>query len=461
MKYYITTSIPYANAFPHIGFALEIVQADVLARYNREGGKEVFFLTGTDEHGLKIKKAAEEKGLSAKEFTDQVSGKFRELCSVLNISNTDFIRTTDEKRHKPAVEEIWEKMVESGDIYKRKYKGYYCSGCEAFVTEKDLVDGKCPNHQKEPEFIEEENYFFRLSKYLPELKKRMVRIIPESRKKEVLGYIKNGIEDVSFSRSKDKYFGFEVPQDPSQYLYVWADALLNYVSGIGYSFDKAKFNFFWPADVHCIGKDILKFHALIWPAMLLSLGLEMPKSIFVHGFITSEGKKMSKSLGNVVDPFEIIEKYGSDALRYYLLREIPSAEDGDFSIERFKKRYDTELASGIGNLVSRVEALKKKTGFGKTPSGIIKKEVKKAELKRNKAVESFKFGEALKSIWELISFCDKYIEENRPWEGGDNADQTVSDLNFAVDKIGELVSIFLPESSEKIKNRQTPLFPRI
>jgi len=360
-KFYITTSIPYTNALPHIGFALEAVQADVLARYHKKLGEGVFFLTGTDEHGLKIKKAAKAVKKTPQEFVDEISARFLELTKVLNISNDDFIRTTDKKRHWPAVKKLWLKLKDNNDIYKKKYKGYYCSGCEAFVTEKDLVQGKCPIHQKEPELIEEENYFFRLSKYLPVIKKEIekgdLKIIPQARQNEVLGYIKTGIEDVSFSRAKEKYWGFEVPGDPSQIIYVWGDALPNYISAIGYEKETKQFKKLWPADVHCIGKDILKFHAVIWPAMLLSAGLELPKSIFVHGFINVAGQKMSKSLGNVVDPFELIKKYGVDTVRYFLLREIPSTEDGDFTREKFEQRYNSDLASGIGNLVARVNAM--------------------------------------------------------------------------------------------------------
>ncbi|MDP2909722.1 MAG: class I tRNA ligase family protein [bacterium] len=463
-KFYITTSIPYANAAPHIGFALEAVQADVLARFNRESGRDVFYLTGTDEHGLKIKKAARLASKTPQQFVDEISQKFIELAKALNISNDGFIRTTDEKRHRTAVEKIWVALEKNGDIYKKKYKGYYCAGCEAFVTEKDLINGKCPLHSKEPELIEEENYFFKLSKYLPKIKKRIeddkLAIFPNSKKREVLGFIL-GMGDISFSRSKDKYWGIPVPGDKEQVIYVWGDALPNYISGIGYGSDKNRFKKYWPADVHCIGKDILKFHAVIWPAMLLSLKLKLPKSIFVHGFIGVNGQKMSKSLGNVVDPFELIEKYGADALRYYLLREIPSSEDGDFSIEKFEQRYNSDLASGIGNLVSRVESLKNKIGFGKKYSTKVKKEISKTQKNCKKAIQNFKFNEGLKSIWELIGFCDKYIEMERPWENKNNSKQVISDLNFAAETIAELIKPFLPGTSEKIKNKELPLFPRI
>ena len=325
-----------------MGYALEIIQADVFARYRRILGEEVFFLTGTDEHGAKVTKAAEKEGKSPKEFVDKISGEFRELKEVLNLSNDDFIRTTDEKRHWPIVKKVWQKLKENGDIYKKKYQGLYCVGCEAFITKKDLIDGKCKIHQKEPEIVEEENYFFRLSKYSKKIEeiieKDEVKIIPEERKNEMLSFIGQGLEDVSFSRPrKDLKWGIPVPDDESQTIYVWADALINYISALG-GFEKGEFKEFWPPDIHFLGKDILRFHATIWLGMLLSLGLELPKNIFVHGFITSNGQKMSKSLGNVIDPFELVKKYGADAVRYFLLREIPPTEDGDFTYEKFEAK---------------------------------------------------------------------------------------------------------------------------
>lgn len=314
-KFYITTSIAYTNTPPHIGFALESIQADVLARYHRALGEDVFFLTGTDEHGAKIAKAAEAAQKEPRKFVDYIAERFEALKPALNLSNNDFIRTTDEKRHWPAVKKVWLRLKKNGDICKKSYKGLYCSGCEAFITKKDLVGGKCAIHLKEPEIIDEENYFFRLSKYSDKLKKLIekdkLRIIPEARKNEMLSFINQGLEDISFSRPrKDLKWGIPVPDDDSHTIYVWADALINYISAIGYAEENKIFKKFWPADVHCVGKDILKFHALIWPGMLLSLGLDLPKNIFVHGFITVDGQKISKSLGNTIDPFELVKKYG-------------------------------------------------------------------------------------------------------------------------------------------------------
>ncbi len=383
-KFYITTSIAYTNMTPHIGFALEVIQADVISRYHRFLAEDVFFLTGTDEHGAKVAKAAKEAGKVPKKFCDEISAKFRDLKKILNLSNDDFIRTTDKKRHLPTVKKVWLKLKENNDIYKKKYKGFYCLGCEAFITKKDLKDGKCLIHQREPEIIEEENYFFHLSKYSKEIENILandkIKIIPKTRKNEMLNFLKQGLEDISFSRPrKDLKWAIPVPNDPSASVYVWVDALVNYLSAIGYVDDEKKFKKYWPADVHCIGKDIQKFHCLIWPGILLSLGLPLPKTIFVHGFITIAGQKVSKSLGNVIDPFELVKKYGTDAVRYFLLREIPPTEDGDFTYQKFERRYNSDLAGGLGNLVARIITL---TGKVRTQNPKQKTAVQNLKLKR-------------------------------------------------------------------------------
>ncbi len=469
--FYITTSIPYTNAAPHIGFALEIIQADVLARYHRQLGEQVFFLTGTDEHGIKTLRAAREAGKGVNDFANEVSGKFKDLTKTLNISNDDFIRTTDEIKHKPAVQKLWQQLVKSGDIYKKKYKGYYCPGCEAFKTEKEVIDGKCSIHLKPLELVEEENYFFKLSKYTKEITKIIesgkLKIIPEGKKNETLSMLAQGLEDVSFSRTKDKYWGIEVPGDPNQVMYVWCDALPNYISAIGYDKNTAQFKKLWPANVHCIGKDIMKFHTIFWPAMLLSAKLKLPESVFVHGFINVDGQKMSKSLGNVIDPFELVNKYGVDAVRYYLLREIVSTEDGDFTYEKFEQRYNSDLAGGIGNLVARVLGIAKSINH-KLKTKIQNKnlELKIKEVKKNYKLEleEFKFNEALASVWEIISACDKYINEEKLWESKNP--QVISDLFIAIKEIGVLLEPFLPETAEKIKvavesKSSANLFPRL
>ncbi|OQX00831.1 methionine--tRNA ligase [Candidatus Parcubacteria bacterium A4] len=476
-KFYITTSIAYTNAPPHIGFALEVIQADVLARYRRISGEDTFFLTGVDEHGIKIAKKAEEEGREPKEFVDDISEKFKQLAEVLNLSNDDFIRTTDKERHWPTAQKIWQLMVGKGDIYKKKYRGMYCVGCEAFLKEKELIDGKCPVHKKEPEIIEEENYFFQLSKYEKQLKELIereeIKIIPQTRKNEILSFLDQGLEDISFSRSKEKLsWGIPVPGDESQVMYVWADALTNYISALGYFENSENFKKYWPADIHCIGKDILRFHILFWPAILLSAGLPLPKLLLVHGFITVGGEKMSKSIGNVIDPFALVEKYGTDAVRYFLLREIPSTEDGDFTYEKFEERYNADLANGIGNLVARVITLATKI---KDQNEKIKITIKNSKLtekimetkaKYKIELEEFKFNEALAKVWELIHFCDRYIEEEKPWENLEEKITVIGDLLFALGEIGQMLAPFMPGTSEKISGQlktleSKPLFPRI
>ncbi|MBI4101736.1 MAG: methionine--tRNA ligase [Candidatus Nealsonbacteria bacterium] len=471
-KFYITTSIAYTNAPPHLGFALELVQADTVARYRRISGQDVFFLTGTDEHGAKVVKAAALAGKGPEEFCDEISGEFRQLARALGASNGDFIRTTDQKKHWPAVQKVWRKLKENGDLYKKNYEGLYCSGCEAFITEKDLEEGKCKIHQREPERINEENYFFRLSKYSKKIEtlieKAKIRVVPESRKNEILNFVKQGLDDISFSRPRqDLKWGIPVPDDESQAIYVWADALTNYLSAIGYAdSDSPKY---WPADIHFIGKDILKFHAAIWPGMLLSLEMPLPKTIFVHGFITVGGQKMSKSLGNVIDPFELVNKYGADAVRYFLLREIPPSEDGDFTTEKFEKRYNSDLAGGLGNLVARVTTLAKNFNvppIGKFSNSKFPKLIKEAEKDRDSLLMEFRFNEALVKIWELISECDRYINEQKPWQESKKQKEVIGDLLLAISRIAKLLEPFFPETSGKIikqfgAGKSNPLFPRV
>ncbi len=476
-KFYITTSIAYTNALPHCGFALEIIQADVLARYHRILGEDVFFLTGTDEHGAKIAKAAQTEEKSPKQLTDEISTKFRSLKQALSLSNDDFIRTTDQKKHWPAVGKVW--LGLSKDIYKKKYQGLYCLGCEAFITSKDLKDGKCIMHQKEPEEIKEENYFFKLSKYENEIQEAIetdkLKIIPQARKNEVLSFIKAGLKDISFSRPrKDLQWGIPVPDDDSQTIYVWADALTNYLSALGYAQESEKFKKFWPADIHCIGKDILRFHAIIWPGILLSLGLPLPKAILVHGFIGVDNQKMSKSLGNVIDPFELVDKYGTDAVRYFLLREIPATADGDFTYEKFEKRYNGDLAAGLGNLTARVLTMAEKKGIKTiSPEEEFTEEINKTWEDYRQAMEDCAFSEALIAVWNLISYCDRYIEKEQPWKSeGLQLEKILSNLLFALTNIAQLLEPLLPQTSEKIVQqigteeklnikRGEPLFPKL
>ena len=462
-KFYITTSIAYTNAPPHIGYALELVEADVLARHHRSLGDETFFLTGTDEHGAKIARAAESDGKEPQEFADSIAAKFAELAKVLNISNDFFIRTTDRANHWPGVLKIWETIKSSGDLYKGEYEGLYCVGHEAFIKKSELQNGACPDHQTKPEKIKEENFFFKLTKYKKQLKKAyedgIIKIKPTSRTNEVLAMLEDS-EDVSFSRpSKDLKWGIPVPGDDTQTIYVWADALTNYLSALGYGRND-DFKKFWPADVHVIGKDILRFHAIIWPAMLLSAGLELPKSIFVHGFITVDGEKMSKTVGNVVDPFELVKKYGIDPVRYFLFREIPSSEDGDFSYKKLEERYNGDLANNLGNLVSRVAKLIETKLEGeldfeeKFLDGEVKRRVSEAGESCEKAIAEFKLHEALAKIWELFAYANVYVDENKPWaDVGDHPEhflKTMTSLVYLIINATKMVEPFLPETAEKI-----------
>jgi len=424
-KFYITTAIAYVNAAPHIGFAMETLEADCLARYHRMIGDEVWFLTGTDEHGSKIRNTAKEQGMTAQELADQNAPWFENLGALLNLSNDDFIRTT-EPRHKLGAQKLWRKLVAAGDIYKSKYEGHYCVGCEAFVTAKDLVDGKCPEHNKEPELITEENYFFRLSKYSDLISEKIrsdeVKVLPESRKNEILSLCDEGLTDVSFSRPKDSLsWGVPVPDDEDQVMYVWCDALSNYITALGYgSSDESKFDKFWPADVHVIGKGILRFHAGIWIGMLLAAEMELPRAIYVHGYITSEGEKMSKSLGNTIDPFASVEEKNCDPVRYYLLREIPTTTDGDFSQDRFKVVYESELADNFGNLFSRVLTLTERFLESKVPEvvgdSLLMKAVKDAWIKYDEHIANFDLKKACEEAVRLGEISNQYIDEKKPWE---------------------------------------------
>ena len=470
-KFYITTTLPYVNAEPHIGFALEIVQADLLARYHRLQGEDVFFNTGTDEHGLKIYRKALEERKEPQKYVDEYAKKFDDLKRALNLSYNNFIRTTD-KHHIEAAKEFWKKCQKNGDIYKDKQKIKYCVGCELEKTESEIVDGRCPLHpNKALEIIEEENYFFRFSKYQKPLlelyKKHPDFVIPKSRLKEISNFVSKGLKDFSVSRLKKKLpWGVEVPGDPGHVMYVWFDALINYISAIGWPHKIEEFNKWWPG-IQTAGKDNLRQQSAMWQAMLMSAGLPNSKQILIHGFITSEGQKMSKSLGNVVDPFELVNKYGTDAVRYYLLREIPVTKDGDFSTQRFEKTYNADLANGLGNLVQRVAKLCERVKFGRP---FERADVWKKNTLLSKHLDAYQFNDALAYIWENIKMLDQKIDKSKPWKKkGKELEKILAELVRDLLEIASSLKPFLPETGEKIEKifvaakikAGKPLFPRI
>lgn len=465
-KFYITTAIDYVNGKPHIGHALEKIQADVLARYARLNSRDVFFLTGTDENALKNVQAAEEARVPVAEFVASHAALFKDLLQRLSISNSDFIRTSAEERHIAGAKKFWS-ACKPEDIYKKKYQGLYCLGCEEFKLQKDLTHGECSEHPgKALQEIEEENYFFRLSGYQDVLRRLIEReefvIVPEIRKNETMSFIKSGLEDFSISRSREraKNWGIPVPGDESQVMYVWFDALSNYVTALGYAEDGDTFERYWKNGdemVHLIGKGINRFHTIYWPAMLLSAGIRLPTKILIHGYITIDGQKMSKTVGNVIDPVELVEKYGTDPVRYYLLREIPSGEDGDFSVKKFEERYNADLANGLGNLVARVvtlaDKLKVKNETLKITIKNSKFETELIEIKENynRAIEEFRLNEALEHIWKLIKAADVYINDEKPWE--QEKPDVIADVLSLILEITNLLEPFLPSTAQKIRDQ--------
>lgn len=455
-KFYVATAIPYVNDKPHLGHALLHLYADVLARYHRQLGDDVVFSAGTDEHGGKIAEAAAAAKLPPKEFADQISAKFQEGLKKLEISNDRFIRTTD-PGHEQRAQAIWQTLAK--DIYKKAYEGWYCTGCEEFKPDAYVKEtkGVCPLHNRPYERLKEENYFFSLSKYAAKIKQVIetdqYKIIPTSRKNEILSVINEGLQDISISRPKTKIpWGIPVPGDDTQTMYVWFEALMNYITVIGYP-EHADFKKYWPADVQVIGKDILRFHAAVWPGMLLALGLSPPKSLYVHGFVTSGGKKMSKTLGNVVDPLQIVDKYGVDAFRYFFLRHIPSYSDGDFTWELFEAAYNNELADQLGNGVQRTAAMitqYQKGLIGDTP------EPEHDIAKYQEAIAACRFDKALDEIWEQVKGVNQYIDESKPWEIAKSKDEehlreVLAYLVSNLLEIGVLLSPFMPDTAAKIQ----------
>lgn len=458
-KFFITAAIDYVNSIPHIGHAYEKIAADILARYYRNQGVKVSYLVGTDEHGMKVAQAAQKNKITPKDFVDQISQKYQDTWKALNVGYDQFIRTTDPD-HEKFVQEFLQKIYDNGEIYKDKYQGLYCVGCEEYKTENELDKGKiCPLHQKECDLIEEDIYFFKLSKYqnqiIEAIQSRKLVIEPESRRNEIFRFLaKEPLKDLAITRSKVPW-GIAVPWDKNQTIYVWVDALLCYLSGgEGY----------WPPQLQLVGKDIFRFHAIIWPAMLMAAGYELPEKLFIHGFLTVNGQKMSKTLGNVLNPAEIAEVYGADALRYFLFREVPFGEDGDFSLARFDERYRADLANDLGNLLQRTLMMAQKyklTWIYQAPT--------KKYPEIDKAIEELRFADALNLIWQEISSANKKIDHEKPWTlvetDKPKLAEIMAELLNTLNDVSKLIAPFMPETSEKMitqlkTNRIQPLFPR-
>ncbi len=438
-KFYVTTAIDYVNAEPHIGHAFEKVIADALVRWKKQKGYDAFFLTGVDENAQKNILAAKAAGISVREFVDKNTGFFLELCRKLNISYDKFIRTSASE-HAKVVQKILKKIINKGDFYKGEYEGYYCIGCESYITEKDLVDGKCPEHNKKPEYLKEQAYFFKLSKYQDKLVKFAEGyIIPESKKKEILFRLHQGLKDVCITR-KDAEWGIDFPLDKKYKIWVWIDALINYISGAERQ---------WPADVHVIGKGINWFHSVIWPAILMSAGYKLPGKLLVHGYLISGGKKMSKSLGNVVNPLELLDKYPTDSVRYALLR-CNIFEDTDFNEELLVARHNNELANKLGNLVSRVSTLAEKYGLKEVNFEKIDVDIHISNVVRDvsELIERFEFDKALNLIFAFIDTLNQWVQDKKIWETGSKED--LFELVTGIRTASILLWPFIPETSEKI-----------
>jgi len=452
--FYVTTPIYYANAEPHIGSAYTTIAADILARWYRLQGEEVFLLTGTDEHGQHIQEIAEKKEMPPQKFVDEIAKKFEETFKLLNISNNYFIRTTN-PNHENEVKKVLQELYKKKFIYKGFYEAYYCVGCEQYITKKDLVDGKCPLHQQEPTLMKEESYMFRLSafqdKLLNLIKSGKYCILPVKKRKEVISFLEKGLQDIPISRKKSKVsWGIELPFDKEFTTFVWIDAFYNYATGL---IINKKFNKFWPPTVQLMANDILRVHATIWPALLLALGYTLPKTLFIHGYFTVNGQKMSKSLGNVIDPVYIAKNYGVDSLRYFLMREIPFGEDGDFSEVKLVERHNQELANDLGNLLRRTTVLIEKNFEGKIPSKGTDDLCKKLDLKKiNEHMEKLELHNALNELWKFVKECNKYVNDKEPWNVKDKKklSNILYNLTESLRFIAIVLQPFMPATSEEI-----------
>ena len=463
-NYYVTTPIYYINDVPHIGHAYTTIAADIMARYKRLCGYNVYFLTGTDEHGQKVEKAASDQGIHPRELADRMVERFTDLWKTLNVTNNSHIRTTEE-RHKKVVQYMFEKAYEKDDIYLGAYEDWYCVPCESYFTELQLKEGACPDCGRPPEKLKEESYFFRLSNYtdrlLALLESHKDFVLPDVRYNEVLSFVKGGLRDLSVSRTSFRW-GIPTPMNPDHVIYVWFDALTNYISGVGFLDDPDTFKQFWPCDAHLMGKDILRFHAVYWPSFLMSLGLEPPKKVFAHGWWTIEGQKMSKSLGNVVDPNEIIKEYGVDQFRFFLFREVPFGLDGDFSKNAIVHRINGDLANDVGNLTSRSVTMMGKFLKGKIETPEIKggmddyveEQVRKLTDEYQKDMEVFAYHKALAAAFEIISILNKYIDSEAPWKLAKEGDVRIKTVLYNIWNSLRIAAMllypFMPEKSNLI-----------
>ena len=465
MKYFLTTAIDFVNSRPHLGTAYEKITADIIARYRRLAGFDTHFLMGNDEHSQNVFRKAVEQGKDPLAYCDEMEGVFRDVWKRLDVSFDDFIRTTDRKRHFPAVQKMAQACLGNGDVYEGAYEGFYCVGCEAFKQEKDLTDGNCPIHNTKPQWIKEKNWFFRLSKYQQPLLKHYQEypgfIEPDIRRNEILRLVEGGLEDISMSRAGQSW-GIPVPFDPTSVVYVWFDALINYAAAVGYGWDEDRFKEWWPASLHIVGKDITRFHCVIWPAMLMSAGVALPKQVFGHGWVYFKGERMSKTMGNIVDPLDAAERFGPDPLRLYLAKEIPYGGDGDFTWERFEEKYNADLANNLGNLVNRIASMTERyqqgaiRAAGGGPLAAIAAE-NVASYKASMDVHALHEGAT--AAFRLISAANNYIAETQPWalaKDAANADRlngVLADTAEAVRIAAVLLSPVMPASATEILRR--------